>query len=99
MPAVALQMKAVSTSNKDTYVIGHMRCSCCLLISALAVLKENLTELNQIGNLQVGFPVGNSNNGIKTPNGILNTDPNYGKIEALGHCIPPPRHVLPVSRY
>jgi len=23
----------------------------------------------------------------------------YSQLEALGQCIPPPRHVLPVSRY
>jgi len=25
--------------------------------------------------------------------------PNHPKLQALGHCIPPPRHVLPVSHY
>jgi len=32
---------------------------------------------------------------------FLNVFKNYKKttVEALGQCIPPPRHVLPVSRY
>jgi len=70
-----------------------------LSISIHLVLHSTNQSINHIYAAKLAFKAGKPTN-KQICNCVNNQQlQNMGKLEALGQCIPPPRHVLPVLHY